>query len=95
MYGIRGCADSECVEWQITRSDAYWLRVVLEDVTEPTSVIATLTVSDTVTGEVLFDASTPVDLIEYYPFGPECSEATFLAKVVPTPDGDLVPASLY
>lgn len=94
-YRITGCADSECVVWEISRSQEYWLRVVLEDVTGPTSVIATLTVIDTVTGAVAFDASTPVDLVEYYPYGPQCSDATFQAVVVPTPDGELVPAPLY
>lgn len=89
-YRVVGCVRGGCEEWQGRASDGPWLQVVLLDLTGPTSVTATLTVTDVATGEVVFDASTSVDLHAYYPNGPGCDPTVFVGRVRPTPDGDLV-----
>jgi hypothetical protein len=92
-YQVRACARDECVEWEGARDDPYFLQVVLADVSEPTSVTATLTLTSTVApGEVVFDESTSVDLARYQPNGPGCKPTVYQGQVQVTAGGDLVPA---
>lgn len=89
-YRVLACAADVCEAWEGRPSEGPWLTVLLEDLTAPTSLTATLTVTDAATGEVVFDASTSVDLVVVQPNGPHCPPTAFQGYVAPTPGGTLV-----
>ena len=90
-YRVVGCADGVCAEMQgASREELMWLHVILDDVTAPTTVTATLTVTDVETGDVVFDVSAPVDLVVWHPNGPWCPPTVFRARLQPTPEGKLL-----
>jgi len=90
-YRAVGCADGVCAEVQgAYREDLMWLHVVLDGVTAPTTVTATLTVTDVGTGDVVLDVSTPAELVLWQPGDPRCSPAAYRARLQLTPEGKLV-----
>lgn len=90
VYRVLACAAEVCEEWVGRSSEGPWLQVLLEDLTAPTSLTASLTLTDTATGEIVFDASTSVDLMVVQPNGPQCPPTAFQGYVAATPDGTLV-----
>jgi hypothetical protein len=92
-YHLRACADDSCRDWDTRGGEPAANGVALPSGNWPGTVTARLTITHidpaTSVEQVVFDASTPVQVTLYSPNGPDCEPHVFAGGAEATTDGRL------
>lgn len=92
-YRLRACADESCLEWDTDGGEPTINTVALPSGDWPGPVTARLTITHihaaTNVEEIVFDASTSVEVTLYEPNGPACEPHVFAGSARATADGHL------